>query len=187
MSGQTVNCQSIVNANSVVVNHAHIVQGQPQTKGISPAIVRHQSLKYVSNVSCVDQLSSVKLASNVPNVAQNMGSLWGQTQSGTYVERGLHLIIPNQTKLDQVTQSSAAMYILTGTSQKCSRIGQKSRPSGFLKPAIFGPKTKEQTETFTRSEKSQQIPHGRKIYNGDTRNDVDLPTDREVGHIHRFQ
>ena len=31
---------SLVNVNSVVVNHAHIIQGQPQRKGISPAIVR---------------------------------------------------------------------------------------------------------------------------------------------------
>ena len=31
---------SLVNVNSVVVNPAHIIQGQPQRKGISPAIVR---------------------------------------------------------------------------------------------------------------------------------------------------
>ena len=42
-------------------------------------------------------------------------------------------------------------------------------------------------ETHSRSEQSQQIPIGRKIQNGDTRNDPDLPTDRGVGHVHRFQ
>ena len=31
-----------------------------------------QLLKYVNNVSCVDQLCFVKLAPNVPNVAQNL-------------------------------------------------------------------------------------------------------------------
>ena len=72
MSGEAVNCcQSVININSVV-NHAHIVQGQPQRKGISLAVVRRQSLKYVNNVSCVDQFCSVKLAPNVPNVAQNL-------------------------------------------------------------------------------------------------------------------
>ena len=60
--------QSVINVNSVV-NHAHIAQGQPQRKGISPAVVRRQSLKYVKNVSCVDQLCFVKHA---PNVAQNL-------------------------------------------------------------------------------------------------------------------
>ena len=42
-------------------------------------------------------------------------------------------------------------------------------------------------ETYTRSEQSQQIPQGRKIENGDTRNDPHLPTDRGVGHVHRFK
>ena len=56
-----------------------------------------------------------------------------------------------------------------------------------LQLSIFGPKTKQQMETYTRSEQSQQIPQGRKIQNGDTRDDPDLPTDRGVGSVHRFQ
>ena len=43
-----------------------------------------------------------------------------------------------------------------------------------LQLTIFGPKTKQQMETYTRSEQSQQIPQGRKIQNGDTRDDPDL-------------
>ena len=42
-------------------------------------------------------------------------------------------------------------------------------------------------ETHSRSEQSKQIPQGRKIQNGYTRNDPDLPTDRGVGYLHRFQ
>ena len=42
-------------------------------------------------------------------------------------------------------------------------------------------------ETYTRSEQSQPIPQVRKTQNGDTRNDTDIPTDRGVGHVHRFQ
>ena len=42
-------------------------------------------------------------------------------------------------------------------------------------------------ETYIRSQQSQQIPQGRKIQNGDTRNNQDLPPDRGVGNIHRFQ
>ena len=66
-SGETVKvCQTVTNVvNSVVINPAHIVQGLPQRKGLSPAVVRqHQSSKYVNNVCCVDQLCSVK---HVPN------------------------------------------------------------------------------------------------------------------------
>ena len=72
MSGETVNFQSVINVNSVVVNHAHIVQGKPQRKDVTLDIVRRQSLKYVNNVSCVDQLCSIKLVPNIPNVAQNL-------------------------------------------------------------------------------------------------------------------
>ena len=74
-SRQTVkSCQPVVNlANSSIVSHVHIVQGQSQRKGASPAIVRQcSSLRYVNNASCIDQLCSVKLVPNVPNVAQNL-------------------------------------------------------------------------------------------------------------------
>ena len=42
-------------------------------------------------------------------------------------------------------------------------------------------------ETYIGYEQSEQITQGRKIKNGDTRSDPDLPTDRGVGHFHRFQ
>ena len=46
-------------------------------------------------------------------VLGNLGSLGGRTQSGTNVETGLHPTFPNLTRSPQ---SSAAMYILAGTS-----------------------------------------------------------------------
>ena len=73
-SGQTVNyCQPVVNFASLnVVSHAHFVQGQQQKKGISRVTVKqNQQLKCVNNVSCVDELCSVKTAPNVPLV-QNL-------------------------------------------------------------------------------------------------------------------
>ena len=131
-------------------------------------------------------------------VLGNLGSLGDRTQSSINVERGLHPTFPSQTKLDQVTHnhqllctSSQEPLPVGGTAsadkQKCSRTGQKSRISGVLQPAIFGPKTKQQMETYTRSEQSQQIPQGRKIQNGDTRNDPDCPPDRGVVDVYKFQ
>ena len=103
----------------------------------------------------------------------------------------LHPTFPEQTKLDKVTDNH---QLLCTSSQEplpvggiAPGIGQKSSISGFLQLAIFGPKTKQQMETYTRSAQSQQIPQGRKIHNGDTRNNQYLPTDRGVGHVHRFQ
>ena len=55
--------------NSVVVNHAHVVKGQPQKKGVIPAVIRCQLLKYVNIVSCVNQLSFVKHVPNVQTLA----------------------------------------------------------------------------------------------------------------------
>ena len=52
---------------------------------------------------------------------------------------------------------------------------------------MFGLKTKQQMDTYTRSEQSQQILQSRKIQNRDTRNDPDLPTDKGVGDVHRLQ
>ena len=67
VSGESLKVyQPVKHVNSVVATHAHIVIVQPHMKGVSPSIVRRQSLKYVNNVSaCVDQLSFVK---HVPNV-----------------------------------------------------------------------------------------------------------------------
>ena len=54
-------------------------------------------------------------------------------------------------------------------------------------PTIFGSQTKLPVKTYTRPRQSEQVPQGRKIQNGDTRNNKDLPPDRGVGEVHRFQ
>ena len=85
-------------------------------KGTSPAVVRqHQLLKYVNNVSYVDHLCSVKHVPNVQTVAKDLpvgpdinslgklGKPWGRTKGPTNVERGLHPPLPDQTKINKVT------------------------------------------------------------------------------------
>ena len=127
-------------------------------------------------------------------VLGNLGSLGGQTQSNTMLKEPFQTR-PNLTRSPTIisfyVHPHSNLYLLEAlhelAKQKCSRIGQKSRISGLLQPAIFGPKFKQQMETHTRSEQSQQVPQGKKILNGDTRNDPDLPTDRGVGQVHRFQ
>ena len=122
------------------------------------------------------------------SVLGNLESLGGRTQSSTNVEG---YTVPFQSRpnfTEKVTDNHQLLYISTqeplpvggitsADKGKCSRVGQKSRISGLLQLAIFGPKTQQQMETITRSEQSQQIPQGRKIQNGDTRNNPDLPTD----------
>ena len=104
-------CQTVTNVNSLVVNPAHIVQGQPQKKGTSSAVVRQcELLKYVNNVSCINQLCSVKhtkcsncckrfaCRGRTRPVLGNLGSLGDWTKSLTNAERGLHPPLLDQTK-----------------------------------------------------------------------------------------
>ena len=170
-SGQTVNLN--------VISHAHFVLRHPQKKGISPVIVKQkdQKLKCVNNVSCVDQLCSVKqkmshfctksdCRSQTKPVLGNLGNFEGQTQSNTNVERRVHPILPDQTKLDQKTHNCQLLCkspqeplpvggIASADKQK---VGHKPRISGLLQLAIFGSKTKQQMETHTRSEQSPCTP-----------------------------
>ena len=75
LNRQTVKCCSFkqtLNVNSHVAAHAHIIKGQPQKKGASPVIVHYQRLKYVKDVSFVDQLSSVQPVINVQTPVQDL-------------------------------------------------------------------------------------------------------------------
>ena len=173
-----------------VVNHEHIVQGQPQRKGVCPAIVRQcQSLKYVNNVICVDQLCSVKLA---PNVAQNqpvgarLNQFWEDLEAGPKVVQMLKegYTLPFQTR-PNLTRSPIIvccyihpcrnLYLLEAlhqlTNKNAVELVKNQESLGFYN------RLKPTTETYTRSEQSQQIRQGRKIQSGDTRNDPDLLTD----------
>ena len=76
LSGQTLN------VNSVFVNYAHIVKGEPQKKGISPDIVQHQKLKYVKDISFVGHLSFVQPITNFP--AATRSTCRGKTAPETW-------------------------------------------------------------------------------------------------------
>ena len=130
-SGQTIKyCQPVVSFAKSNVSHAHFVKGQPQKKGISPATVKqNQQLNFVNNVSCVDQLCSVKLAPNVPLVVQNLPvgarlsqfwktweTLWAVLKVVQMLKEGYILPFKPYLILPGHGQSSATMYILTGTS-----------------------------------------------------------------------
>ena len=78
----------------------------------------------MNNVSRVDQLCSVKLAPNVPTVAQNLlvgarlnqfGETWKAFWAGPKVvqilKAGYTLPFPDQTKLDQVTDNNQLLCI----------------------------------------------------------------------------
>ena len=134
---------------------------------------------------CVNQLCSVNIVPNVQTVDKNLpvgarlnlfGVTWEALGNGPKVLQILRegYTLPFQTR-PNLTRSPTIISccvkqerlpvggISSADEQKCNRVGQKSRISEFLQLAIFGPKTKQQMETYTRSEQSQQIPQGGKF------------------------
>ena len=178
--------------NSVVVNHPHIVQGQPQEKGASPAVVRRRSLKYVNNVSCVDQLCSVKHVPNVQTVAKDLPvgarlnqfcEIWEalgarpkvlqMLKEGTLPFQSRPNLTRSPTIISWYVNSHWNLYVLEALHQLVNKNAVelvKNQESGPLQLTIFGPKTKQPVETYTRSQQSEQIYQIKKIQNGDTRN-----------------
>ena len=137
---------SVIDVDAVVVNH---VQGQPQRKCVSPAVVRCQSLKYVNNVSCVDQLCSVKHVPNVQTVVKDLPvgarlnkflETWEALGAGPKViqvlKEGYTPPLPNLTRSPTIISCCVNphrnLYLLEALHQltnKCSIVGQKSQES----------------------------------------------------------
>ena len=127
-----------------------------------------------------------------------MGNPRFKSKSGKHSEGGLHAPLPVQTPLDKVTdcnkqlpQPNQTVLPFRGTvsadKQKCSRTGGKSKLTGVLQPAIFGTQTQQPVETDPRPEHLEHLFKHRVVQDGDPRDNKNLPTDRGVGHIHRFQ
>ena len=105
-------------------NLTHSVIGQLQKKGINPDIILQKSLKYVKDVSCVDQLSFVHNVTNVKVVAPDLPvgvrlhqfcKTWEALGAGPSVIRvlGDGYILPSRT--DQIWQGYPT--IISGTLQ----------------------------------------------------------------------
>ena len=132
------------------------------------------------------------------NLLANLAKPERRSESSSNPQRGLHppLLDPAQTiqishcrKLLCKSQQEQlpARGITSAYRQECSRAGTKPKVPGFVQPTIFSPKTKQQMETYTRSEQTQSFPQGGKIQNGDSGNHQNLPPDRGVGNLNRLQ
>ena len=102
------------------------------------------------------------------SVLGNLENLGGRTRGSTIVERRVHPTFPNLTRSPTIiscyVNPHRNLYLLEALHQLTNKngVGHKPRISGLLQPAFFGPKTKQQMETYTRSEQCQQIPQSRK-------------------------
>ena len=71
--------------------------------------------------------------------------------------------------------------------QKCIGTGSKPKLTRVLQPANFGTQTQQPLETYLGPEHLEHLPKYRVIQNGDPGDNKNLPTDRGVDHLHRFQ
>ena len=95
---------------------------------------------------------------------------------------------PSRKLLCQSSQEQLPVGGITSAyRQKRCRAGPQPNVSGVFQPTISSPKTKQQVETYPRSEQAESFPQDGEIQNGDTRNHRDIPPARGLGHFHRFQ
>ena len=92
-----------------------------------------------------------------------------------------------QTWLDLGAGPKVVQTLREGYSLPFRTRPKLTRYPTVFQPTIFGPKTKQQVETHSRSEQVKSLPQGGEIQTGNTRNHQNLPSTRGVGHIHRFQ
>ena len=205
---ETVN----LHVNSCVVNPVLFVKEYPQKKCVNPSYCYHfQRIKCVKDVSCVDHLCSVNLVTNVPTVAPDLPvearlhkfwekrpALGASPKVVTVFREGYTLPFRFQPDLTR-SPTVISCYVnppqeplLAGgfssaPDQKCSRTGSNSKISGFLQQVIFGTQTLQPVETYLGPQHLEQLFKHRVVQNGDTRDNKNLPTDRGLGHLHRFQ
>ena len=198
-----------------VVKVVHSAPGHSQKRELSPGsaacyVQRNHRLKYVKSVSCVTQLSCVQTVTNVKNATQNLPvgarlqNFWqtwldlGAGPKVVQILRGLHPPLSGPAKTHKVSHSHKLLCqspqeplpaggITSAYRQKRSGTGAKSKISRVFQLTVFGPKTQQQVEAYTRSEQTKSLPQGGEIQNGDTGNHQNIPPTRGMGHLNRLQ
>ena len=128
----------------------------------------------------------------------NLAGSGCRSESGSNPQRGLHPPLSDLAKTHKVSHSHKLLCqspqeqlpaggITSAYRQKCSGTSTKQNISELLQPTIFGPKNKQQMETYIGPEQFESLTQGREIQNGDTGNHQNIPPTRGVGHLSRFQ
>ena len=126
------------------------------------------------------------------NLLANLAGSGCRSESTSNPERGLLPPLSDPAKTHKVSHSHKLLCqypqeklpvggITSAYRQKRSRTGSKSNIS------VFGPKAKQQMETYTRPKQTKSLPQGGEIQKGDTGNHQDISPTRGVGHLNRLQ
>ena len=178
-SPETLNVKTIQTprtlfVNCSVVNPVLFAQGLSQKEDVSPIIVKcHKTeLKYVKDVSCVDQLSPVSPVTNVPTVAQDLivgarlqsfWKTWENLGAGPKVLRMLKqgYILPfwtrsslrrSPTVISCYVNPHRNLYLLEALHQLMAKnaveLVQKQKSLGFLNQLFLVPKPNNKWRTM---------------------------------------
>ena len=165
----------------------------------------------MKGVSCVNQLSSVNLVTNVTNVAPDLpvgarliqfwekwAALGISPNVVTVLKEGYTLpfwVRPNLTRSPNViscyVNPHRNLYLLEALHQLLNKNAiepvTNQTSLGLLQPVVSSSQTQQPVETSTGPQQPQQISKYRVIQNGDSRDNKNLPGIRGVGNLDRFQ
>ena len=202
---QERNCKFTCKLLSCICSFFHWVATNKRCK--SQLLSQLHRNKICERCSCVGHLSSANLVTNVPTVAidppvgarlhqfwEKWEALGSSPKVVTVLREGYTLPFrfrPNLTRSHQLCQPAKTLPPFGGTvsagEQECSRAGSKPKIPGVLQPAIFSTQTQQPVETYLGPEHLKHFPKHGVVQNEDTRDYKNLPTDRGVGYLHRYQ
>ena len=128
----------------------------------------------------------------------NLAGSGGWSESCSNSKRGLHPPLPDPAKSCKVSHSRKLLCqspleqlpirgITSAYRQKCSGTSTKSAVSRVFQPTFFGPKTKQQMETYIEPKQAESFSQGGEIQNGNTGNHQSISPTGGMGHLHRLQ
>ena len=211
---QTIDSQ--LNVKPLVVKHVVSAPGLPQRKGISPGSAECypqtdcklkicakcflcHSIVLCENCSkCHECCLKSTCRGKTSKLLASLAKSGRRSESSSNPQRGLHPPLSDPAQTNKIShcrkllckspqEQLPAGGIASAYRPKRSRSGTKSKISGFLQPTIFSPKTKQQMETYTRSEQTQSFPQGGDVQHGNAGNHPNFSSARGVGDLDRLQ
>ena len=198
------------NVDSHIAN-AHTVTGLPQRKGINPnACQLYTEIKYVKDVFCVGHLPSVNLVTNVqhavldPPVGARLQQCWEKWETlGSspkvvkILREGYTLpfrfrphLTRSPTVISNYHNPTKQSFLLEALYQLINKnaVEPVENPNslGFYNRLFLVPKPNNRWRPILDLSTLNTFLNT-VVQDGDPRDNKNLPTDRGVGHIHRFQ
>ena len=158
----------------------------------------------VTHLSCVQPVTNVQIAAqNLPVGArlQNFWQIWLDLGAGPKVVQILKegYTLPFRTQPNLARSPTVVScyvnphrnnYLLEALHQLIDKNAVElvqNQQSRVFQPTFFGPKTKQQMETYIEPKQAESFSQGGEIQNGNTGNHQSISPTGGMGHLHRLQ